>query len=710
MKFYIPALSSALTCGIFALASVPLHAQPEIEETIVTASPHSKTAAEVAGSLNILSQEQLQREVGSTLGDSLKNQIGVHSSSFGPGVGVPVIRGQSGKRVEVLQNSTTVADVSDTSADHAVASEALLADRIEILRGPATLRYGAGAIGGVINVIDNRIHTQQFEGIAASLETRYNGNSNEKVAVGRIDAGLDQWVLHLDALTRSSGEVKIPGLANLDADDLDETTYGYIENSDSASDAFSLGLSWIGDSILTGLSISQVDNNYGIPSGGHAHEEDHAGHGAGPEPEPEESIFTRIDMEQTQYQGMLVVKDIDGPLSQLNINLNHTNYAHNEIEIEGSESEIGTRFDVSGTEFRGELIHDQLGGWIGAIGLQLSDRDFNAVGEEAFVPASNTNRVGLYLLEETYFGAGVLELGARLDQQSIDTGNLADITHDSFNFSAIYLIPFGDNQRFGAVFSRSERAPVAEELLSDGEHIATNTYEIGSPSLTNESSFNAELTWVLEPDQNARILPGLSARASLFYSNFSNYIYEMDTELRFSHDLEDSGLTGLSSCSGSIVDFENNQEEFDESVECFLYVQEDAIFSGIEAELELPFTDNHGARLWGDYVRAEFSQSGDVPRMPPARIGASWDYSYEFWSTQLSLTHAFDQNRPGEGQTETEGYTRLDAYIGWNAKPFTLFAKATNLTDEDIRNSTSFLRQLAPEAGRAFTLGARYHF
>ena len=644
----------------------------------------------------------------STLGETLKNQLGVHSSSFGPGVGVPVLRGQSGQRVEVLQNGTTVADVSDTSSDHAVGTEALLADRIEILRGPATLRYGSGAIGGVVNVIDSRIHSEVTEGISGKVETRYNENNDESVVVGRVDAGFGNWGLHLDGVTRDSSDIDIPGIASLEADDLDETTVGFLENSDSEADSFSIGLSWVGDNIVTGFSVSDLDSNYGLPPGGHHDEEEVvAGPAPGPEPEEEEE-FVRIDLEQTQYQGKLLLKNLAGVWNHLDIDLNYTDYEHDELEIEGDEVEVGTTFDVDSLEIRSELTHSEvnLGGndWIGAIGFQYVDRDFFAEGEEAFVEPSTTERYGIYLLEEAEIGPGVFELGLRFDQQdfSSNVDGARSIDHDLFNISASYLYNINDSQRLGVIFSGAERAPVAEELISDGLHIATDTYEIGDATLDTESSFNAEITWSLETRS------GISAQASLFYSDFDDYIFLENTGLRFT---EQDGLVGINNCAADSPTFEADfGEEFDEAVECFVYNQEGASFTGIEAEASFGLTSQSSLRLWGDYVEADLDDSGDVPRIPPARLGASWDYSYEAWSGQLSLTHAFDQNDPGEGEEETEGYTRVDAYIGWNAEPLTIFFKATNLTDDDIRNATSFTRELAPEPGRGFTLGARYNF
>lgn len=718
MRIFIKAALAATLMALPVASLAQLHESHEhnegLEEVIISASPQAKTKNEIAGSVNVIDGETLKREVGSTLGETLKNQIGVHSSSFGPGVGVPVIRGQSGKRVEILQNSTTIADVSDTSVDHSVAAEALLADRIEILRGPSILRYGSGAIGGVVNVIDYRIHTDDIhEGVEGAIEARYDSNNEEHALIGRIDMGTGNFNLHLDGMTRDSEEVEIPGYAQHEFDDPDEATNGFIENSDREADAFSLGLSWIGDSVAGGFSISRIESNYGVPPGAHGHHEEHGEEGHDDEEEgheedeeghsEEEEVLVRIDLEQTQYQGKLVFSDLGANFERLDIDLNYSEYEHRELEIEEGIAEEGTLFASESTELRAELVHSSIGGWLGAFGLQYSNRDFEAAGAEAFVPPSETEKLGIYIIEETQLGQGTLELGARYDDQTLDSAS-GEISHDSFNLSASYLINLNDSQRLGFIVSRSERAPVAEELLSEGEHIATNTYEIGDATLDNESAFNAEITWAMNTDF-------ISAKASAFHSDFSDYIYEMDTELRFSHDLEEEdGLTGLNACSDDIADFENNEEEFEESVECFLYVQEDATFTGIEAELDFAVTEQHSLRFWGDYVRADFDNSGDVPRMPPARIGASWDFDLDNWSAQVSLTKAFDQDRPGEGQEETSGYTRLDAFVEYGFDDFSIFAKATNLTNDEIRNSTSFLRELAPEPGRGFLLGARYRF
>jgi iron complex outermembrane receptor protein len=202
----------------------------------------------------------------------------------------------------------------------------------------------------------------------------------------------------------------------------------------------------------------------------------------------------------------------------------------------------------------------------------------------------------------------------------------------------------------------------------------------------------------------------IPAALSLFHRRFSDFIYALDTGMRFSHDLEEEGFNSLAACSSDLADFDGDADEFAGSPECFSYIQHDAKFTGLEAEVTLPMTETHALRLWGDAVRARFDNNGDVPRMPPARMGANWDFASGYWTTRLSITYAFKQDRPGTNQTDTEDYTRVDAYVRYGVKAWSLFIKGANLTDEEIRNSTSFLRDIAPEPGRSIVIGANYSF
>lgn len=736
--------------GVAALAilSYPLSAEEntntnkshsELEEVIVTASPHQKSVQEIAGSFNLLANEDLRREAAATLGETLQNEVGISSSSFGSGVGNPIIRGLGGKRVEILQNSSTVGDASDISADHAVASEALLADRIEILRGPATLRFGPGAIGGVINVIDNRIHTVPFEGVAGAVETRYSSNGNAKATVGKFDAGFSGFNLHLDAVTRDSNNISIPGsplsasaLGALDDADEADDAYGTMENSDSKADSFSAGLSWVAEDVVIGFSYSKLDSNYGLPPASHSHEghdedhegeehdEDHEGEEhdehdeheedhEGEEHSEESEEFVRIDMQQQNYQAKLRFTNLGDLLGQLDVDLGYTDYQHTELEFEPDSGEvmIGSLIESVSHNLRAELTHNEYMGWRGAWGLQISDRDFGASGEEAFIPPSETFSSGVYWLEETNLALGNLELGLRFDQQEISlTGQ--EIDHSTVNAGASWFFPINQQQRLSLVLSHSERAPAAEELLSNGVHIATSSFEIGQRNLDTESANSLEVTWVYRDTDNSQF----NARVSAYTNQFQRYIYLQDSGLAFSHDLEEDGLQGIAACSADLADFDDSAEELAESVGCFTYQQRDASFSGIELETSWSLTDTQRVELQGDLVRGRFDQGAnrDIPRLPPAKVRASWIYQDDSWRAAINLTHAASQTRTGLNESATDSYNRLDASLSYQQESWSVFLKGQNLSDEDIRNATSLLRDIAPEAGRNLTVGVRYQF
>ena len=708
MKFNKP-LFVALATLTVTPAVLAQDSGNDLEEIIVTASQFARTEAQLAGSINVLTGDELDRELASNLGATLQNQLGVHSASFGPGVGLPVIRGQSGGRVEVLQNNTVVADVSDTSQDHAVGVEAFLVDRIEILRGPTTLRFGAGAIGGVVNLIDNRIHDERVDGVDGAVRVGFNENNDEGTIAGKVDVGVGGWVFHADGFIRDGDDVEIPGLADLDAEP-GETTDGFIANTSAEADSLALGASYVGDTWDAGVSVSQLNNDYGIP-------------------QTEEEEFVRIDIDQLVYQGKVSFRELGGFINAFDIDLSLTDYEHQESEFELEddgeiEEAAGTFFGNDAFELRAELAHKFASNWNGTFGLQYQDRDFEVLGSEAFLPPSTTDRLALFVIESIDLGVGILDFGLRFEDQALDAdelGEIGNIDHNTLNLSASYVLPVTDNQRLGFTIGRSERAPTAEELTSFGFHIATDSFEVGDTTLDTEDAFNLEVSWALEPTDS-----GISVGASVFFQDYSNYIFLQNSGLRFpapeeeeeeeeeegpALNLANSVLTDACFDEAGFADPENAIEvAFDDGVDCFQFVEDGAQFFGAEAELGIIINDQHSLRFWGDFVRAESDDSGDVPRIPPGRLGASWAFEQNAWNAGVDIVNAFDQNNPGFEEEETDGYVRLDASVGWTSEDFTVFIQATNLTDEDIRNSTSFLREVAPEAGRAFSVGASYRF
>ncbi|NIB39656.1 TonB-dependent receptor [Pseudomaricurvus alkylphenolicus] len=711
---YIPlaAVMAAVPVSMLSPLAVAVNPHHDMEEMVVSASPIHSQHSDNARPISVLNGEELRNKAAATLSQTLTGQVGISAASFGPGVGNPVIRGQSANRVKVMQDNLDTLDASNTSADHANTTEPLLAEQIEVLRGPATLRFGSGAIGGVVNVIDNRIPGQlKKEPFSGALETRHNSVNDETASVLRLDGqraleagGHFAW--HADALYRESNNVDIPGFAN--EEEPEESSDGFIENSNANAKAGSLGFSWIGERGFVGFSVNRQENNYGIPAGAHEHhhdeeehhddedhheeeehhedeehheeEEHHDDEAHHDEEGHEDEAPVRVDMEQTRY-------DLKGQLNQpfagfdkLTWRAAYNDYEHTELE----GAEIGTLYTSEAFETLIELVHKERNGWIGAFGLQHLDRDYGAEGEEAFIPSmTNIQRTGLYWIEEKHWKHQWLEFGLRLEQQSVDPDDARSIDHDSTSASLGYHWSLEDIHQFSVVLGMAERAPSMEELVSDGAHIATQTYDLGDRSLDTENSRNLDLGYEWQPAPGGLVS---DLKVNVFYNDIGDYIYQRNT----------------------------GEEDHDSEFLIFQYDQQDATFKGAEVELNLSLSESVKLRLFADAVRAEFDQGGDVPRVSPDRVGAEFSIEQTRWSGSLQIIEAGEQDRPGEGEEATDGYTRLDASIN---VPFSVgensglvFFRATNLLDEEIRHATSFLREVAPEAGRGLSAGVRFSF
>lgn len=657
-----------------AVAQDSPHHQHEINEVVISASPLEERAAGINQANSVLAGEALQREAAATIGETLKNQPGITNSGFGPGVGRPVIRGQVGNRVKVMQNGSGTLDASSASGDHAITTEALVAKRIEVLRGPATLRYGNGAIGGVVNVIDNRIPDKLPEETTGAIEYRHNSvndqNSTVIVLDGALaDTPLGNWAWHLDGLYRDSNDIEIEGLAahpEAGEDPADhETTNGYIDNTDTQANTVTGGISWIGDEGFIGISISEMENRYGVPPEGHDH---------GDEPE-----LISIDMEQTRVDLDAEWADVLPGFTLGRMRISYNDYEH--VELEGGEK--GTRFTNEAIEARVELLHQEFSGWTGAIGLQVEDRQFAAIGEEAFIPKSDIQNTGLFWVGETSHGDWSYELGLRLDRQTIDpdsslSSSGSEIDHNTQSFSLSSLWQMTDEQSISLGFTRAQRAPSVEELLSNGPHHASESFDLGDENLDEETSHNFEVGYQYQGPVKLNI--------NLFYNAIDDFIFKRNTGV----------------------------EDPIEELTIFQFEQEDATFRGAEVSVGVPLTDNWEIELFSDYVRAKLDKSGDVPRIPPLSYGIALNYQMQQWNAGLRLTEAEEQNRAGNFEEDTDGYTQLDGHVHYHLDTangnWLIFLKANNLLDQEIRNSTSFLREIAPEPAQSLELGIRMSF
>jgi iron complex outermembrane receptor protein len=694
--------SICLAVACAAVSTNNVYAKNQLEHIIVSGVLH-KTQAETALPVTVVSGEELRNLSTNSIGDTLGSMPGIANASFGPSVGQPVIRGQQGPRVSVLQNGTGSGDASNNSADHAVSVEPVLAESIEVLRGPSTLLYGGGAIGGVVNVIDNRVPTKQIEGLTGAGEVRYGDVNSETTAVLKIEGGSGPFAFHLDGVKRDSNDINIPGYATNPAFDTPEGKKDVIENTDSDMDTFTFGASFVGDNGFFGLAVSELSNNYGIPAGTHGHhddeDEDHdedehedeehhdedEHEGEEHEEEGEENI--RIDVEQTRYDLRGGLTNIDGFIDEMRVALTYNDYQHREIEGNG---EVGTKFTNESMEGRLELVHGDINGFVGAFGLQFEDSDFAAVGEEAFIPATNTQSYGVFIVEDFHHNDAIYEFGLRYDVDDYDADVGSDESFNSFSASVAGSWTLSQNWHFGAALSSSERAPVVEELYSNNTnalgdyvvHAATNRIEVGDSNLSNEQSNNLDLSLDYHGDT-------VDAYLTFYYNDFSDYIY-----------------------------LANGNMEQDET-DVFFFRQEDAKFYGVEFDVTTALGQALGGdvelRVFGDAITGELDSSGDVPLLPPLRFGSELSYQNGAFGSYLSVLNAADQDNPGEFENKTDGYTRWDAGMDYrfgkqDSQNALVFLKVKNMTDEEIRNSVSVLRDQAPEAGRSIVAGVRISF
>ncbi|GHA68341.1 TonB-dependent receptor [Cognatilysobacter bugurensis] len=689
----------------------------ELDRVLVRATPIATTAEDLTRPVDVLAGERLDAAKAATIGETVSRVPGVQSTFFGPGVGRPVIRGFEGPRVQVLNDGLASGDVSTVSVDHAVSIEPFLADQIEVLKGPATLLYGSGAIGGAVNVVDGRVPEaateQPLEGRA---ELRAATVNDERTGMVRLDgtSASGHLVFHVDALHRETGDYKIPGFAeSMTAHEESEEgeeeheeeagAFGVLPNSALRTDSAAIGVSWVGDRGFVGVGASLFNTRYGVP--GHAHE-------AHDEEEPEEEEAhgeapVRVVLDQRRHEIRAGLDDL-GAFESLRVKLARTEYTHTEFEGE----DVGTVFDNVSTELRAELAHRALGGWAGAVGLQGSHRDFEAIGEEAFVPASTARDLGVFWLGRRDFGRVGVEFGLRRDRNRVEVDEAQAIGGDrafsTTSLSAAARWNASPGLHFSLGLDRAQRAPSAEELYSDGFHVATGSIEVGLPTLDVETANRAELGlhWHAGP---------VTVQASLFHARFDDFVYLADTGV----DVDELPVRA--------------------------WTQADARFTGAEAEIDWLFLETEAGlwslRMFGDVVRgrladdgvrvrtidvpledgsrelvdATFALGGPLPRIVPARAGAELRWESGAWRASLGAVRTLEQDDVAANETATPGYTLVDAHLAWHrdtiaGNAWEIFLDGRNLLDEDARVHTSPLKDLAPLPGRGVSFGVRVYF
>lgn len=526
----VPTLGGAVQRALVRpgeVTTVEIEVRPgsHFEEVVVTASAEARDSLELATAVSSLSGQELQLRLQSSLGETLAQEPGVSSTFFGPGASRPIIRGLSGDRVRILEGGLGTGDASGVSPDHAVTTDPSQAERIEVLRGPATLLYGSSAIGGAVNVIDERIPTSRAtKPIGGTVDLRGGSVDDERMGGIALNGGGGRFAWHADALARDTDDYEIPGFAHLEeegeaheGEEEEEEPFGVVPNSDIDTQAGRVGASYFfGDAGFFGVSASGFDTEYGLP-GGHHHEEEPVAGEEGEVHEEEEGVPVRIDMEQLRLDLLGEITRPFGVFSGLKVRLGGTDYEH--AELEGTE--VGTLFRNDFLEGRFELVQRQHGRSSGSLGLQYLDRELEAIGEEAFIPKTDTEGWAVFTFQEIEAGPLRWQLGARFESQDQrpDAAEFSDTTHDGLSGSLGPVWELGESWSLGASVARSVKLPAAEELFSNGAHVANQVFEIGNPDLTEEVAYGLDVS--LRKSEGR-----LTGELTVFGQDFSDFIFQ----------------------------------------------------------------------------------------------------------------------------------------------------------------------------------------
>jgi iron complex outermembrane receptor protein len=662
-----------------------LHSRQSDGGEIVVTANGLKRLDLLAGTTAIEGLE-LQRSQAIQIGDVLINQPGVSMSGFAPGASRPVLRGFSGNRVKLLIDGIGSIDASNVSDDHAVAVDPFNAERIDVLRGPAVLLYGSQAIGGAVNIIDKRIplrlpsETVHFDALASG-----NTVSDLRQGAASIDAPLGGgFAVHADGGYSRTGELSVPGdtvAAPLRAELLSQAdaiaasdpglaatlrgqanTRGVLPNSASETYSATGGLAFFsGDSNL-GASLGYYDTTYGVP--------------ARPGGDEEEPVHIGLQQWRGDLRAVLALGD--GLFDRLESRAAYSHYTHTEFEGDTP----GTVFHVEGMEARAELVQAERSGWSGSTGVQYTFRHLDTAGAEALLPRNLSESIAVFALQEVPLGALRLQLAGRFERATVAAPDLAfDRGFGTFSgaLGLTYSLPSGLD--IGVNVNRVARAPSPEELLSDGYHEATQTYERGDPGLRAERAVGGEVF--------ARGRVG-AADLSLtgFYNRFAGYIYEANT--------------------GQVID----------GAPVFQQTQGDADYYGAEGELDIPLVSGAPfalkSELRASYVRATLGDGSDVPRIPPLALFGALEGTAGDFTARGEIAWSGAQNKVAANETPTDGYTFVNASVAWRPlrgnDNVTVLLKGENLFNATGRLATSLTKDYTPLPGRNIEASVRVSF
>ncbi|PSJ42045.1 TonB-dependent receptor domain-containing protein [Allosphingosinicella deserti] len=692
--------------------------------------------------VQVLAGDALAHRRQGGLGETLAGLPGVHLDNFGGGASRPVIRGQTLPRIEVLTDGANLFDVSSVSPDHAITTDPLLLDSVEIQRGPAAIRYGGNAASGAINLIDSKIpKAAPPGGLTGATEVRYGTGDQEKTVVGRATGGIGQFAIHAEAARRSAEDYEIPDAYGSDR----------LRDSFAESTSYAAGASWITSKGYLGAAYSRMESEYGLPGHSHVNGVCHThgldlhcqAHGGFEDPfgSPDShTAFIKLRSERVDLRA-----EYDDPLpglSHARLRMSYTDYAHDEIDGDL----LFTRYTNTVWDGRLELTHKPLLGFTGTLGVQYSDGRFGGINVDDLhkpfpdgaygldgYPDYLTRNVGIFLTERRSFGPVDVEAAVRKDWRKIhatvppfrstlgaevqdlfvewygpDWRRILEeeevaafrarnpaVKHDPFSASLGATWNIGQGYGLAISLAHSERAPSVRELYARGNNLATNSYElglaVGNPVLEEEGIAAED---VLETAKSVNLTfrkkgGPLEFEVGLFYQDIGDYV--------FARLIETETATGV-------------PHNF------VIYTAADARFAGIDGQVSYAFTPSSRITMFGDYVDAELKRENDnPPRIPPGRLGARYDLVAGPISGDVEYYRTFAQDKVAAYETRTPGYDMLNATLSYRfdlgqAKAVELYLRGSNLLDELAFAHTSFVKNQSPLRGRSVAIGMRHSF
>lgn len=678
-----------LVSGLLS-ATAFAQSQPSLE---ITSTGSQEATQSILTPTKILQGDELLNKLGTTLGATLANELGVSATGYGAGSSRPVIRGLEGSRVQILQNGLSVGDVSNISQDHAVGNNMQNTHQVEILRGAAALLYGSGSSGGLVNVVNDRILTNLPDRPTGAINTSYETVNNGRAGAVEVDGAFGSVAVHVDTAINNANNYRIPGNSTQSqgepaagwtvppGGDGGNNYSGKLPNSFSNQNNLGVGVSYVGQNGYTGVSVERLNNNYGIPT-------------------PEGGS---INQSQNRYDLQHQTRDPFAGFSSFKFSAANSNYNHTEFNNVGEAASLWKNI---ANEARFELAHNPLAGWKGTFGAQVSAASLNATevgtGSYAIVPPTKTNSNALFWIEEGKWNSLQGNLGLRYNnvaqkpnlgtelvpETTTPSGSTPTITLQNRNFnlmsySAGGLWNFMQGHGAGIAYTVSQRAPSAQELYSYGAHESTATFDIGNPNLDKETSHNLEF--------NIQKTSGLMrAKASVYANRFNNYIYGYYTGQSVS-------TTGF-----SVVEAQ----------------QAAATIKGVEGELTYNWREHGlGGRVFGDASQGTFDAGGNLPLQPAPRLGAEIAHQQNGWLTNATYIYSYQQNKLASWeQGPAPSYNLLNAGISYTEKikdvNWTVYMNLKNLLNEQIRYATTpmAVRLYTPQPGRSLMVGLRGTF